>query len=62
MYINYTSKKKKRGKKKVELAILKVPSKSLLWFQATLFREEEFLMCPYYSLKFYVEATEQNPG
>ena len=61
MYINYTS-KKKETKKKGELAILKVQSKSLLWFHATLFREEEFLMCPYYSLKFYVEATEQNPG
>ena len=61
MYNNYTSKKKETNKKG-KLAILKVQSKSLLWFQATLFREEEFLMCPYYSLKFYVEATEQNPG
>lgn len=26
------------------------------------FREEEFVMCPYYSLKLYVEATEQSPA
>lgn len=62
MYINYTSKNKEKKKKRVELVILMVQSKSLLWFQATLFREEEFVTCPYYSLKLYVEATEQKPG